>query len=143
MSEALILMAHLVDKFGVHIVLDKLREIGSCPDPQKDLENYIIEVSCIAFDVRPNEILTTRHLSNDATPARDMVIVLLHQYLKSYSVKKIAGICKKPSSTVSRTTRAFQNMNPRIKHEREFLEVHGELTEKINHYLNQQNVENE
>ena len=140
-SVALIKMAKLLEVVGIDVIMDKLNEIDGSPDSNKEMENFIVSITCSHYNVKKIDVLTTRHLTEEETIPRDMIIVLIAKNVRDYSGVNIASICKKPPSTVSRVNKSFREMNDKIKHEREFLNTYNDLTTQIEAYKEQQQLD--
>jgi hypothetical protein len=123
-------------------LMKKLNEIEGVRNPLKDLEDFIVALTCDKYKVKRENILTTNYLSNEETPPRDMIIVLLKKHMPQYSVKRIAELCKKKPPVISIVTKAFSQMGTKVKHEREFLETYTVLSDQIEGFKEAQSLEN-
>lgn len=118
------------------MVMDKLNEIDQCNIHNKELEKFIIKISCDAYQVTPSQIQTSKWLQKDKITARNMCIILIYNFIPEYSNETIGNLFYKNYSLVSRVVSNFNKMSVKIKHERLFLQQYEKLKEKVEAHIN-------
>ena len=128
-------LSHAIDNFGYDIVVGKIDEINAGTEIKlnKEIEAFIISESCKYFSVPKTEVIKSVRVSQKAIPARNMCIVLLKKHLNNHTDLEIEKIVKKDThKTVEFIMSEFTKMNPKIKHEKEFLDAYEILHDKVN-----------
>lgn len=131
---------YAIENYGVGFVMEKLDEMNrQCENNhEKKLENFIIAECCKQYGVDVDDVKTNNTIKGEALTARNMCFVQIKKHLDGYSYLQIAKALKKNSpNSVQRTLDEYIKMSPKIKHEREFLELFDILNARIKVYKNQ------
>lgn len=133
-SSLLLKISYAIDNYGYDVVVGKIDEIneGTNIKLNKEIEAFIISESCKYFKVNKGDVIQSLRIKPRFIPARNMCVVLLKSNME-YTDLEVSKIVKKETHvTVAKIMSEFTKMNPKIKHEKEFLDAYKILHDKVN-----------
>lgn len=125
-----------VNKYGIGRVVSKINELNE-PSVDKKIRKYIINLVCETYNVSYAEI-TKPYIRNvdgkKIIEARNMCFLQVKNHLK-YSHQDIANLFgKKSKGAVTNVIKEYENMEGKIKPEKEYLDNYKIIDEKINNF---------
>lgn len=125
----------VLDLLGIDIVMSTLDQLEqSAPDNYyKEIESFIVSEVCTKYKTTKSNLMKCR-IDGDDFLAQNMCLILIKKYLPERSNTKIAKSFGKSAPAVGRAEKKFSEMNAKIKHEREFIEIYNDLDKRIKNF---------